>query len=201
MTSTYRARRTLVTAALVLATVTACTVSTNDEPLAVGTGFDELLTTTTSTTTTSAPPSATRRASVYFLQIIDGSVGLAPLVRSVPVGADITQVLGALFTQRPDPDLITEASLETAIPESAELLSAEMAPASAVLVVNVRGLFGDIQGNSLRNALAQIVWTATQVSDVSGVRFLNDGVSVPAIAGNGDTVIDPVDRSNYVLLN
>ncbi len=182
----------------------ACTVSTNEEPVAIGDPFG-LLEPTTTTTSTSTPQAVTKQTVVYFLRSTDGSVALTPVTREVDVAADVQEVLGNLFSVRPDgaerPD---EAGLTSAIPESAVLLGTSFASAdSGRLIVDVRGLFGNdgIQGNDLRNALAQIVWTATEDVDVRDVSFRNNGAPVDAIVGNGQIADGPVNRNDYQSLS
>lgn len=197
-------RRSLL--CLVLATsvaVSACTVSTNEEPVAIGDPFGLLEPTTT--TSTSTPEAVTKPATVYFLRTTDGTVSLTPVTREVAVAADVQEVLSNLFTVRPDgserPD---ENGLTSAIPESAVLLGTSFStPESGRLIVDVRGLFGNdgIQGNDLRNALAQIVWTATEDVDVRDVAFRNNGAPVDAIVGNGSSADGPVNRNDYQALS
>lgn len=192
-------RRSLVTLLATAALVTACTVSTNEDPVAIGDPFG--LVEPTSTTNTTSPQAVTKQTTIYFLRSTDGSVALTPVSREVDVAADVQEVIGNLFAVRPDgterPD---ETGLTSAIPESAVLLGAGFASAdSGRLVVDVRGLFGNdgIQGNDLRNALAQIVWTATEDVDVRDVSFRNNGAEVDAIIGNGQIADRPVNRNDY----
>lgn len=196
-----RRRALLALAAAALVVTPACSVSTNSEPVALGPAFDNLLTTTTTTTTTTVQ-SVTRDVLVYFLQTgSDASVTLAPVNRELDVNAGIQEILSNLFTQRPNGEQAeAERGLTSAIPADAVLVSAELSPASTILVVDTRGLFGDdgIIGIDLRTALAQIVWTATQdPAIVSAVRFENNGSSVDGIDGNGELVERPVTRADY----
>lgn len=188
----------LIVAATVLA---GCTVSTNAEPVALGEDlFEPVLTTTTTTTSTTTPEAVTKTVTVYFLRVSDGTTTLEGVPREVDVGAASQEILNNLFTQRPNPtERPAENGLTSAIPESAELLSAANVPGTTRLIVDVRGLFGEggIQGTPLRNALAQIVWTATQSSGVSEVSFRNDGEPVLAVVGSGETSDQPVGRSDY----
>lgn len=183
------------------AVVGGCTVSTNEEPVAVGGLFNELLTTTTTTTSTTTPEDVTKSVNVWFLQVTDGSTRLVDVDRDVDVDADVQEVLNNLFTIRPDgTERPEEAGLSSAIPETAELISATIAPNSSRLVVDVRGLFGSIQGNDLRNALAQIVFTAIEDVSVREVTFRSEGEPQPAIVGSGEIVERPVNRNDYTEL-
>ncbi|WP_436795617.1 GerMN domain-containing protein [Actinospongicola halichondriae] len=196
-------RRHLVTLLVLIAvSVGACAVSTNDEPIELSSDlFESLLETTSTTSATSTPSEVTKTEDVYLLRVRSGSTSLEQVPREVDVDAGIQEVLGNLFTVRPDSEGVDrpeEAGLTTAIPETAELVGATLSPGTTTLVVDVRGLFGagGIQGSDLRDALAQIVWTATN-GEVSKVVFRNDGSPVPAAIDNGETTDQPVDRNSY----
>lgn len=194
-------RRTLALLSLAAMVVAGCSVSTNDEPVAVGSELFDPLLTTTSTTIDPSAPAVTKEEPVYLLRVRDNSTALEAVPRDVDVDAGVQEVLGNLFTVRPDTEgeeRDAEAGLTTAIPETAELLGASLSPGTTTLVVDVRGLFGEggIQGNDLRDSLAQIVWTAT-AGEVTGVVFRNDGTPVPAAIDDGETTDEPVDRSDY----
>ncbi|MDE0803948.1 MAG: GerMN domain-containing protein [Acidimicrobiales bacterium] len=181
----------------------ACAVSTNEEPVELSSDlFEPLLATTTTTTTTTTPSDVTKAEDVYLLRVSGGSTSLEAVSRDVDVGAGVQEVLANLFSVRPDAEgdeRPAEAGLTSAIPETAELVSATLTPGTSILVVDVRGLFGDggIQGPALRDALAQIVWTATVSPDVNNVSFRNDGNPVPAAIDNDETTDEPVNRSAY----
>lgn len=202
MTGAGTVRRTVrCLVALVLAVplaVGACAVSTNDEPVEVSSQLFEPLLTTTSSTTTTLPEDARKEVSEYFIET--SASELVEVPREVNVDAGVQTILDDLFTRRPDTDgdeRPEEEGLSSAIPESAVLVSATLRPGSSTLVVDVRGLFGVIQGSGLANALAQIVWTATESEDVTEVTFQNDGVKVLALTGSGENTEEPVTRNDY----
>ena len=188
-----------------LAVVAGCAVSTNDEPVAVRDVFDRLVV-PTSTTSVSVPGSQTRPALMYFLREQDGATELVPVRRQVDVGADVEEILSILFTTTPDseddasPD---EDGLTTAFPDTATLLSATIPRGTDRLVVDTSGLFGaeGVQSERLRNALAQIVFTATADPDVGEVLFQDEGERLSAIVGNNELVDDAVDRTDYRTLD
>jgi spore germination protein GerM len=184
----------VLAAALALA---GCDVPTNEEPVALDGPFSQLEATTTTSTT--EQPSQTQEVVVYVLNRSGGTTTLTPVARTVEANASVREVLSALFTQPPSDDRPGEENLESAIPPAAELLSAEPAVGDEEqLVVDVRGLFGDegVQGVSLRNALAQIVWTATE-SGFSEVVFRNEGAPADALIDDLQTTGDPVTRRQY----
>ena len=187
----------LSTFAVVLA---ACDVPTNDEPVELSGPFSRLETTTTTSTTT-VSPEASKEVIVYLLRSEGGATELQTVPRSVPVDAGVEAVLRSLFTQPPNPELPAEQNLSTAIPSTAALLSAARSEVdSDRLVVDVRGLFGEQgpQGVTLRNALAQIVWTATHpTTGFTEVVFRNEGQPADALVDNLETTSGPVGRDDY----
>lgn len=196
--SRRRARATLLAGALALGAV-ACTVPTNEEPVELSGSVPFGLLETTTTTETTSPEAVTRQVVVYMLDSGDSGTVLTPVPRSVDVGGGVQEVLANLFSQRPSDERPAEVGLSSALPESATLLSARQAESDDKrLIVDVRGLFGSIQGVDLRNALAQIVWTATESgTDITAVEFRNDGSEVQALVDDLESVDGPVDRGDY----
>ena len=189
---------------VVLLAAASCSVTTNDEPVAVNQVFDRLVQPTTTTSPTTAPPQdGTRTVSFFFIRSEDGASELDAVDRQVEVDAGPQQILSNLFADRPanNPDVPpAERELTNAIPDTAALRSATMAPgAEGRLVVDTEGLFGDrgVLGPQLRNALAQIVCTATNLGSVDEVVFQSEGRAVSAIVGSGDLDDGAVNCSDY----
>ena len=190
--------------AVVLLVGASCSVSTNDEPVAVNQVFERLVQPTTTTSPTSAPPEdGTRTVSFFFIRSEDGASALEAVDREVEADAGPQQILSSLFADRPadNPDVPpAERDLVNAIIDTAVLRSATMAPGTeGRLVVDTQGLFGDrgVQGSQLRNALAQIVCTATNLGSVDEVVFQSEGRPVSAIVGSGDLADGAVDCGDY----
>lgn len=184
-------RVALLVALLAAATVTACNVSTNEEPVAVEGAFDRVVQSTTTSTTT-APPAGARPVQVYFLRDVGGVVELEPAEREIEADAGVQEALEHLIPRTPP----TEPGLSTAIPDSAVLI--EMSSDEGILVVNTQGLFGQtgVQNPQLRRALGQIVCTATEFASVEAVLFQNEGRAVTASIEDGD-VDRAVDCDDY----
>jgi spore germination protein GerM len=186
----------LAAAVLVLA---ACDVPTNEEPVELSGPFAMLETTTTTSTTSPAVDS--KDVIVWMLRTDGGATVLQPVPRVVNVNAGIQELLNNLFTQPPSDERPAEVGLTTAIPSGAVLLAAQPSQIDGDrLVVDVRGLFGEqgLQGVPLRNALAQIVWTATEPgSGFASVVFRSDGQEVDALVDDLETTSDPVTREDY----
>lgn len=184
----------------------ACSVSTNEEPVAAGNIFQDFVESTTTTTTTPTPPQvATKVEPLYFLRTSEGAARLVPVDREFDLDADVQTVLNNLFTLPPDTEgdeRPAERGMTSALTDSAVLVSAGASSSDpSELIVDVTGVFGSLDGSALRNALAQIVWTATSSPDIQRVSFRRDGAPVGAIVGNGETVERAVDRTDYTSLN
>lgn len=188
----------LLVLAVAATLVAGCTVPVNEEPVELS---GSIVPETTTTTSTTSPETATRQVFVYFLQTADGSTVLRRVPRTVEAGSGVQGVLSNLFTERPSEDDPDEEGLTSAIPDSAMLLSASRDPDDRnLLVVDVRGLFGNagVQGGTLRDALAQIVWTATEGDNELQVAFTQDGERRQALTDNLESTPDPVDRDDYL---
>lgn len=184
-------------AAVAVAVASACSVPVNEDPVELSGSIVPETTTSTSTTSLEAE---TREVVVYFLETRDGTTTLRRVPRSIEVGSGLQGVLSNLFSQPPRDDDADEQGLTTAIRESATLLSATRDPENEDrLIVDVRGLFGDqgIQGAELRNALAQIVWTATEGDPDLQVVFRQDGEPRQALVDDLESTAEAVDRDDY----
>jgi spore germination protein GerM len=200
MTPRRRARTTLAAGVVaVVLGVAACTVPTNDEPVVLSGSVPFGLLDSTTTTASTSPEAITKQVVVYALANDNGTTVLTPVPRSVDVNAGVEEVLTNLFTQRPSDERPAEIGLSSAIPESATLLSATRSDSNeARIIVDVRGLFGSIQGVDLRDALAQIVWTATEGgTGIREVVFRNDGAEVQALVDDLESTEGAVNRRDY----
>ena len=176
----------------------ACTVPVNEEPVELS---GSIVPDTTTSTTTTTPDASARPIVVWMLAVQDGTTTLRDVPRTIEVGTGVQGVLANLFNQRPSDERQAERGLVSAIPDSAELLSAT--PSSedpSLLVVDVRGLFGveGIQSGQLRNALAQIVYTATNpATGISSVIFRQEGEPREALVDDLESTAEPVRRADY----
>jgi Sporulation and spore germination len=91
-----------------------------------------------------------------------------------------------------------DAPADTSIPSGTELL--DTTESGGVITVNLSGPIAAIQGEELKRALAQIVWTATTPGfNISRVKFELEGEDLPVITDEG-TVTEPVNRGDFLSL-
>lgn len=107
-----------------------------------------------------------------------------------------TDPAGALLQLLAGPTEDERRRLATSIPADTQLLGATVDDDSNVVTVNLSRGIENIQGASLTNAFAQIVWTVTGLSGgVERVRFQVEGEDRPALSDAGN--LDVVGRSDY----
>jgi spore germination protein GerM len=139
----------------------------------------------TSTTTTQPKPSSYVAVQVFFL---NAASGLTPVQRFVAAPAPLNAVLNALLE---GPSSSDPQGISTAIPSNVKVLSVSMQ--TGIVTVNMNAAFGAITGNSIEEAVGQIV--ATVVIDQGnnpGVLFEIDGQRTSVPIANGSQVSGPV---------
>jgi spore germination protein GerM len=88
-----------------------------------------------------------------------------------------------------------DSPADTSIPSGTELLGSR--EAGGVLTVNLSEQISGLQGEELKRALAQIVWTATAPAfGINRVKFQVEGSDLPVITDEG-TVTEPVNRGDF----
>ncbi|MFM8310274.1 MAG: GerMN domain-containing protein, partial [Ilumatobacteraceae bacterium] len=114
---------------------------------------------------------AAGQARIYLL--VPDAAGDATAITAVSRDVDESPaaLLGALLAGPNDDEL--DGQLRTAIPDGTVLRSAQLR--SGTLVVDVSATLLELSDDSLVAALAQIVFTATEVAGVRSVRVLVDG--------------------------
>ena len=192
-------RRAAGVLAVVLAAVLlgACGVAENDEPHVIAPDQvpPELLDPDPSTTTSSPTPTV-QPITVYYLAQREGTVRLVAVTREVSNQARPRDRLLAVLT--PPTAVEAQAGIRTSIPADTEVL--DTALADGVLTIDLSRSLFDIQGQELRNAFAQLVWTATELPDVQRVRFRVDGEEFRAPDEAGIEQPGAVDRTDYLTL-
>jgi hypothetical protein len=166
-----------------LATVSGCGIPVDAKPHALGSKdvpFDLLAPNApTVPTTPSSTPGPIEVPVHIYLMAPTGQLVAAN--RLVPFPAPLDAVLTALVAG-PTSTEIT-AGIQSAVPIATKVLSASIS--AGVAIVNLNDTFGQLVGPSQILAVAQIVFTATDLAGVSGVAFELTGqpVEVPVVGG------------------
>jgi len=136
---------------------------------------------------------ATGTARVYLLapDTSGQSQGLVAVARDVTESAD--GLLTALFAGPNTTELADQ--LRTALPTGLQLLS--VTRRGALLRVNVSTDLLQLSGQVLVAAIAQIVFTASELDGVQSVQILIDGADQQWPAGNGELQSRPLTVYDY----
>jgi spore germination protein GerM len=185
-------RRLAVVALASLAVVaTGCSIPTQSAPSTMPPSkvpFDLLNPHAPTTTTTTQPkPSSYVSVQVFFL---NSTNALTAVQRFVAAPAPLNAVLGALLD---GPSSHDPQGTSTAIPSNVKVISAKTQ--AGIVTVNMNAAFLAITGNSIEQAVAQIVATvAIDEGNNPGVLFEIDGerTSVPIANGSQSQLNAPV---------
>ena len=192
---TRRARRLAVLVAALL--VGGCGVPDDDVPQALEADdvpFSLLATSTTTTTTApSPPPVVDEMARIYLVDNTSGR--LVEVLRPVPAPATVRLALQKLLEGPTEEELAR--GLSSSIAASTELRGVEH-PAPGIVAVDLSDLSG-IAGEGQRVALAQVVFSATAVADVTGVLFKFDGQPSEAPNAEGESTTEPLGRDDFAV--
>ncbi len=138
------------------------------------------------TTTTQPKPSSLVPVRVFF---VNPSNQLQPEARVVAAPAPLTSILTAMLAGPTSAE--AAGGVFTAIPSDVAVLST--ATQGGVVTVNMNTTFGEITGNNIELAVAQIVATiATEDGLGTGVVFEIDGQRTSVPIANGSQVAGPV---------
>lgn len=191
-----RALAGLLAAVLLLA---GCGLAADDEPRAIAPDDlpADILDPGTSTSTTAS--GLTSPVTVYLLTREGDTTRLAPVVREVEdpsrPGQRITALLAGVTEDEQDQGLVSS------IPADTVLLGTELIDDRQELIVDLSGALFDIQARELANAFAQIVWTVTELDNVSQVRFRVDGEAYRAPNAEGVEQEGAVTKADYRALD
>jgi spore germination protein GerM len=171
----------LVVAAIAAASVAGCGVPLDESP--------QPITRPTLASERNTPTTVARsdgpEAGVYFLSD-DRLVRVAYPVADEPTLGD---ALGFALSA---PAEGADREVRTAIPPGTELRSVEVS--NAIATIDLTDEMNDVQGQSQKEAFAQLVFTALEFDEVRGVRFRIDGKPIDAPTDQGNlSVIDADD--------
>jgi spore germination protein GerM len=172
-------------AAAALVALTACGLPAEDRPR----GIAALPTATPSADTR---PDRPTQATVFLVQ--DGRV--AGVRRVVPAPAGLAQRLDALLAGATAAE--ARAGLRTALPTGVGVATATAARGVAVLELPPELVEAGTEQQIL--ALAQLVFTATELRTISSVRFQVEGEPVAVPRADGSLATEGVGRADYLTL-
>jgi spore germination protein GerM len=143
-----------------------------------------------------APPEAQPGAGPNVYLLAPQAPGEPSRLRAVgrEVSAAPTNLVNALFAG-PTPEDQSNR-LRTAIPPGTTLRTASRT-SNGIVVVDVSPHILQATGDALIDAVAQVVFTATELDGVSGVRLLVDGEQREWPRGDGSQTADALTRFDY----
>ncbi len=179
-------------------TTAACGIPTTGGPTAISkkdVPF-HLLSPASSTTASSTLPRAVAVPELIFL--VAPTQTVAPVTRGIPasttLSGTLTEVLEALLE---GPKASESASgLQTFLTPAQTKVSARVTAGIATIDFATNPI--QVVGANQTLAIAQLVYTATEVNGVSGVIFQIGGQTEEVPTASGATVIGPVDRTSYL---
>lgn len=180
-------RRARTLAAVLLATgLAACAVPLQDHPQLIGKGRNE------PSRTAEPDPTADSQTTTAVYLIRAGRI--VRVVRPAPTGDRMDSALRALLTGvRPAE---SAQQLRTAIP--AAVAEATLRLDGDIAIVRVPDAFLELTGVEQVLAVAQLVWTVSDGTEVTGLRFIDERSTPIAVpVEGGDLVYRPVRRSDY----
>jgi spore germination protein GerM len=184
-----RALVRLLVAALAVVVV-ACGVPEDDGPQELS--ADQvpfgLLTTPTTTTQPNEFPEPGRRATLYF---VNADAEIVDVVREVPDQSPRSVITTLLETDSNSLD----PGVSSNIPPGTRLL--DILRDDELLTVDLSEEFNSVTGERFIRAVAQIVFTATDLSGIDLVAFRVDGEPIEVGDGTGAAQSDPVSANDY----
>jgi len=184
--------RRLLLLALATLVVSSCALSTDREPRDI---LDQEEPTLVNTTAAATPQPGTG-STVYFL----GPSGASSQSPLVAVGRQTQINPSALLTilfEGPTAKEQGSLGVRTAIPAGSVLLSAESSP-QGTLTIDLSGEFLSNAGDVLLDAVAQVVFTSSQLPGVRRVRLLVDGEPQDWPTSSGTTTRDPLSVYDFL---
>jgi hypothetical protein len=144
-------------------------------------------------------PSTGERAKIFMLTVTDDGVTpvLAPVRRELEAttNARMTALLDGLTA-----DEQTTRRLRSAIPPETRVLQADVR-ASGLALIDLSKEFVAVSDQVLTEALAQVVFTITELTGVSRVQVLIDGLPHESPRGDGTRTSGPLTTFDFPDLN
>ena len=137
-------------------------------------------------------PSGSNAAGANRIYLV--APGEERLLRSVPRQAETrAELIEILFAGPNDDELAAQYS--SFIPPTTELISARTQ--GQVLTINLRGGIAELSGQNLAQAVAQIVYTASELEGVEAVQLRVDDEGLAWPKASGETTSDPLRIYDY----
>jgi spore germination protein GerM len=190
--------RRWIAAVAVVALAAGCGLSPDDEPNAIAPENlpPGLIDPNPGTSTTLANSPGTSTVPVYFLVRVGDATRLIEVEREVADDSSPAARVGALLTQPTAEE--TDDGITTALPADLILVDEPaLDEEEHILTVNLSRELNLLEGAELTRAVAQIVWTATELDDVQRVRFLVEGEPIPVPDDEGVEKSDAVGQADY----
>ncbi len=145
----------------------------------------------------STSPSETMVVRAYFvLGGEPGTVGLLPVLRTVPKSAAVATAAMDALLAGPTAVESGDRQITSAVPDGTRLLGVTIK--SGVGTVDLSTEFDSGGGTaSMQYRLAQVVYTLTQFNTVKSVVFKIDGATVTVFSSEGIVLDGPVGRADY----
>ena len=143
-----------------------------------------------------APPVQTRDRTIYFTQIDkDGQILQSRVIRRLPVSdSPLVDTLNAMLAG-PSAEELNRGTLNL-VPQNTRILSATVRGSTAYISFNEDFLFNTFGVEGYVAQLRQIVWTATEFSNVNDVQFLIEGRRLDYL-GEGIWIGSPISRQSF----
>lgn len=192
---------TLVVSVLLIA-VTACGIPSDDEPRAIpSAAVPEQVHEPRGTSTSSSVviPGTAQRETIFLVGGSETSARLTPVEVNIEGTGDPAQlprrVVERLIETRPEA-VGRQGEATNELPSDVRVIDAVM-QSDGVLDLNLSGLAG-VEGERLKLAMAQIVFTATELPGITGVRFAIDGEPANVQIQSGSALPGtPVSQADY----
>ena len=175
--------------ALAAGVLSGCGIGSDDGPRNVPPGYQQTL----RVANDRSAVAATGTARVYLLA--PAGAGQSQTLQSVArdVTENVSEVIGELLAGPNVEETVRQ--LRTALPANLRLLSAVRR--GGVLRIDVSKELGELSGESLVAAVAQLVFTASEVDGVHSVKILIDGADQQLPVGNGELQSAPLTIYDY----
>ena len=143
------------------------------------------------------PEKETRNARLFYVKVnMEGQIALKSSIRAVEYnGSPLTETINNLL-KGPSSDEINKGSL-TLIPDGTRLLSARVEGNTAYLNFNEAFRFNSLGREGYTAQLKQIVYTATEFSNVNAVQIMIEGGVKEYLGGEGTFVGEPLTRETF----